>query len=338
MTRLAHVRLATAVLVLASCGGGGEAATGGPDAADQPADGSSGACRTKGDCPAIPCMAAFCPAEGRCAYNPLPQGSACSSADACLVAESCDGAGKCAGRPRDCDDQDPCTDDRCEGGVCLHPAAAYGTPCEDGSPCTIQDHCSQGKCFPGLPACNCTSDFECVDDGDKCNGIIDGCDLTTHVCVESVPQVVCSPPDRPCRSVACVPATGECVELLAPPGHGCQSSDPCRSGACDSAGACVLTPKCAGDQCNDPTCDEATGLCGLAPRPDTTLCDDGIACTGDDHCASGACGGAPIDCDDVDACTGDSCDPATGCSNEDDTATCSDGDPCTTQDACPGGA
>ena len=72
-----------------------------------------------------------------------------------------------------------------------------------------------------------------------------------------------------------------------------------------------------------PACTSAG--CDCRDRPDGAPCDDGNACTVDDACLGGACGGmpqgchgggctgSPLACDDGDACTEDACDPAAGC-------------------------
>src|SRR5439155_26767644 len=71
-----------------------------------------------------------------------------------------------------------------------------------------------------------------------------------------------------------------------------------------------------------PACTSAG--CDCRDRPDGAPCDDGNACTVDDACLGGACGGmpqgchgggctgSPLACDDGDACTEDACDPAAG--------------------------
>ncbi|MBI2989791.1 MAG: hypothetical protein HYY51_01190 [Candidatus Magasanikbacteria bacterium] len=46
--------------------------------------------------------------------------------------------------------------------------------------------------------------------------------------------------------------------------------------------------------------------------PDTTACNDGLACTLNDECTAGTCAGSPKVCDDSKPCTTDSCDAATG--------------------------
>jgi hypothetical protein len=67
-------------------------------------------------------------------------------------------------------------------------------------------------------------------------------------------------------------------------------------------------------------------------------CSDGNACTLDDICTEGTCGGAAKDCADTNGCTDDSCNTATGaCVNSNNTDACDDGDDTTTNDVCGGG-
>jgi len=74
-----------------------------------------------------------------------------------------------------------------------------------------------------------------------------------------------------------------------------------------------------GDTCDvDEAC---TGLSGQAcpadvVTPDATPCDDGLFCTINDACMTGACTGTARDCSDSDPCTTDTCDEtANACTN-----------------------
>ena len=49
--------------------------------------------------------------------------------------------------PRDCDDANECTDDTCEGGVCVHTPVPDMTYCDDGDGCTYDDYCDYGVCY-----------------------------------------------------------------------------------------------------------------------------------------------------------------------------------------------
>ena len=53
--------------------------------------------------------------------TPVSPGAACDDGDFCTTADQCDGAGHCTGgAPPDCDDGEPCTEDVCQSGACVH--------------------------------------------------------------------------------------------------------------------------------------------------------------------------------------------------------------------------
>ena len=86
-----------------------------------------------------------------------------------------------------CDDDDPCTVERCDRGLCrIDPIV-----CDDNDTCTT-DSCADGGCvFERTPGC-CGSDDDC-DDGDPCTKD-DRCDLKTRTCRIAAPIEPC------CRS------------------------------------------------------------------------------------------------------------------------------------------
>ena len=98
--------------------------------------------------------------------------------------------------------------------------------------------------------------------------------------------------------------------------------------ACDNCPA-VVNPNQA-DTDND-TVGDVCDACLGAP------CDDGNACTIDDHCWFAVCVGIPNVCDDFNPCTDDSCNPNTGCVYTNSTAACDDDDPTTCGDLCASG-
>ena len=55
------------------------------------------------------------------------------------------------------------------------------------------------------------------------------------------------------------------------------------------------------------------GACPAGCQVDSSVCDDGNACTSDSCAANGACVQEPVNCDDSDFCTDDRCDPVAGC-------------------------
>jgi len=82
----------------------------------------------------------------------------------------------------------------------------------------------------------------------------------------------------------------------------------------------------AGEQCDDGARNGATdGCCGRDCRARTNgeFCSDGSACTYDEACTSGVCGGGKlVNCNDANLCTDDSCEPENGCKNEHNTLPC----------------
>jgi hypothetical protein len=78
-----------------------------------------------------------------------------------------------AGKPIDCDDDNPCTDDTCsptEG--CVH--VNNDAPCDDHNACTKNESCHDGACTAG------EEDNPC-DNGDPCDGV-EICDAKTGSC------------------------------------------------------------------------------------------------------------------------------------------------------------
>ncbi|HSA21155.1 MAG TPA: C25 family cysteine peptidase [Myxococcota bacterium] len=181
----------------------------------------------------------------------------------------------------DCADTDPCTDDVFSGAGCEHPAAADGTACDDGDPCTLEDACLAGACADSTP-------------------------------------LACEPLDACHVAGTCDPATGECSHPPAADGTACDDADACTLADTCQAGACQAgTPVVceALDACHAAgTCDPATGACSDPPVADGTTCDDGSLCTGSSSCQAGTCTGAePVVCEPMDAChEAGVCDPASG--------------------------
>jgi hypothetical protein len=92
-----------------------------------------------------PCTSDGCEPKPGCVYA-FKDGFLCDDGDACTGDDACKN-GQCQGTvDLECDDANPCTDDSClkvQG--CKF--VANQDLCDDGDPCTLGDHCSQGACI-----------------------------------------------------------------------------------------------------------------------------------------------------------------------------------------------
>ena len=143
-----------------------------------------------------------------------------------------------------------------------------------------------------------------------CNGIDDNCDTV----IDNGQAALCDD-GNVCTTDACGGAAG-CTHvnnsLSCNDGNACTQADTCQGGACAGSNPVVCT---ALDQChNVGVCNTGTGVCSNPAKPNGTACNDGNACTLNEACSGGICGGGTArSCDDAQACTADVCDPAIGC-------------------------
>lgn len=156
----------------------------------------------------------------------------------------------------DCDDKNPCTSDRCDGGSCQHTAEKEGQSCDDGNPCTQTTRCTAGLCGGGAP-------------------------------------VTCPASGNPCKPLVCDPASG-CVPKALPDGSGCSDGLFCSDGDTCKAGACVAgKPRdCSATApvCRTGSCNETSDQCTYSLVKQGTSCDDKDSCTQGESCdASGSC-------------------------------------------------
>ena len=242
-----------------------------------------------------PCTVDKCNGEKGCVSTnddtlKCDDGNPCTSGDACK-------GGKCGGKGVECDDKNPCTTDSCDGQTkkCVYKNNTES--CDDGSACTEQDACKDGKCAAGKPI-PCDDKNPCTTD--KCDEKTGGCAFT--------------------------PNTASCDD-----GNACTAGDKCAKGKCGSG-----KPKTCDDSnaCTDDACDAKTGTCKSTAKPDKEQCDDGSLCTLDDACAKGNCTGKALKCDDGNECTTDTCDKLKGCVTKANSSKCDDGNPCTIGDTC----
>ena len=114
-------------------------------------------CTTDGCDPILGCTST--PASG----NPCEDGDLCTENDTCVV-------GACtAGTPKDCNDDNVCTDDTCnpEEGACQSAPNTDG--CDDGDPCTGGDSCAEGSCVGAVVE----------KESNLCDGLDEDCDGQT---------------------------------------------------------------------------------------------------------------------------------------------------------------
>ncbi|HIA03605.1 MAG TPA: hypothetical protein EYN66_17145 [Myxococcales bacterium] len=273
----------------------------------------------------------LCDPVNDCIHDPaqmLPDGVMCSDNNACTKGDICKDQ-TCSSVPLDCNDNNPCTVDTCdiEKG-CAYTSVDDSTPCYDGNPCTVSTLCVLGQCTGGsvLP-----QGSPC-DDSNKCT--------TTSHCeglICTVVDVLTCDDDNVCTSNACdpkvgcvfAPQDGECYD-----GNLCSTTGSCLMGQCTG----IVAVSCpAPDACHlDGQCIQATGKCVFPNNADSTLCDDGNACTSPDVCSAGVCNGSSIICDDGNPCTVDSCDIEIGCqyTNVSDGGACETGSPCAVNEIC----
>ena len=187
-----------------------------------------------------------------------PQGAPCDDGDPCTVNDQCTG-GVCAGNPVACNDDLPCTQDACDGGVCTH-AVAPGF-------CLIAGTCwTEAQKNPAAPCQRCATplsrttwsnaDGAACDDGDPCTSL-DACG--GGLC--SGTPLTCEDDGNPCTQAVC--EAGGCVHKAT--AGTCDDGDPCTGPDVCDKGTCTPGPVVDGDG------DQATPT----GCPGGTDCDDG---------------------------------------------------------------
>ncbi|HOX42296.1 MAG TPA: proprotein convertase P-domain-containing protein [Myxococcota bacterium] len=300
-----------------------------------------------------------------CANADLPDLNPCDDGMYCTLGETCT-AGACGGgAARNCSDGNACTQDVCNemSDSCDHPAVTEGTPCDDGEYCTLADACAGGTCTGGA-ARDCSDGNACTND--VCDEVGNGCvstavangtscsdgqfctlgeTCTSGVCGGGVARSCAD--GNACTADSCNDVSDACVNTPVANGTACDDGAYCTQGETCQAGACgnSSSRNCSdGNGCTLDFCDESGDVCAHeGAAMDGTPCNDGLFCTSDDACLSGACtGGGARNCSDGVACTVDSCDEVGNACLHDaaaaNGAACNDGLFCTLNDACSNGA
>ena len=286
-----------------------------------------------------PCTDDTCEGVAGCSHVALDEGE-CLDGDPCSIADHCD-AGICIGKPVDCDDDNPCTDDSCdEAGGCLYESNQAG--CDDGDPCTVADQCGAGECAGVAVNCDCetAADCEALEDGDLCNGTLycDTGSLPYQCRVDAETVVSCPLPaglGAVCLKAVCDEGTGECGFAAANDGFLCEDGSACTIGDNCDEGICLagVEANCNdGNPCTNDLCDPESGC---QHEHNSLPCNDGDVCTTADSCVEGGCQGGPaLVCDDGNLCNGtESCDAQVGCVAG-SPLDCNDGNPCNGDESC----
>lgn len=290
----------------------------------------------------------------------------CNDGNACSLGDTCQ-AGVCQpGAPKLCAATDQChLPGTCNTttGACTNPTANNGTVCSDGNACSLGDTCQSGVCMGATPV-TCTASDQChvpgtcdptsgtcsnpnAPSGTTCsdgNACTNGDTCQSGVC-QSGAAKVCTASDQCHLAGTCDTVSGSCSNPSTPngtpcnDGNACTQVDTCQSGVCTGASPVVCT---ASDSCHTAgTCNTTTGLCSNPNATNGTTCSDGNACTLNDKCQAGVCGGTALSCPSPTAChTAGTCNPSTGvCStpNSADGTPCNDGNACTQSDTCQSG-
>ncbi len=302
-------------------------------------------------CPApeSQCQESTCDVNsGECMVTDLPPDAPCDDGSACTIYDKCVSGVCMAGALTSCEDANQCTADSCDAALGCQFQPLSGVPCEDGTVCSVGDHCMNGDCVTGDP-------LQC-DDGNLCTD--DSCEAAAG-CVHVHNQAGCDDGNACTVNDTC--SAGWCVGTI----YSCNDANPCTDDYCDAVDGCLTIANsslcddedpctvddvcqagaCVGGgptDCNDGnpcTIDSCSPEWGCLHTASNSPCDDNNPCTSGDYCADELClPGEPVVCNDENPCTDDSCHPSSGCVFTINTLPCDDGNMCTTKDVCADGA
>ncbi len=268
----------------------------------------AGTCAIAGSCfaagetdPANPCHR--CDPAGSNSSWTDNDGAACDDGNACTGKDECAAGGTCAGTAKpgcckansDCATSDPCIQATCavatgtceakpvsgccSAGPCCDTATNKVSPAQTPCGAAIQSEwaCNgkQAQLRKGAPACSGAGPEDC---SSAAASLAWTAWQTTQTCTDQQKCVVTAGGSATCEPLVAAGCTtaAECSDGKACTDDGCVQ------------GSCVHLPKkCpSGLACQMPTCDDATGQCGLKPQPGLCTIDglcmtDGVKKPGD---------------------------------------------------------
>ncbi|MSP90946.1 MAG: hypothetical protein EXR79_03945, partial [Myxococcales bacterium] len=235
------------------------------------------------------CSIDNCDGKGGC-KNVVIENKDCQDGDACTTGDTCIG-GKCIGKAKNCDDNNPCTEESCSKGTCAV-LAGTGKACDDGNACTEADKCSGTGACVGGPV-QCKADGVC--------GVVVQCSPTKGCVIAANDGVSCNDNDACTGSDKC--AGGGCQGITID----CDDKNLCTLDGCDPKKGCQIKQNTCNDKndCTFDKCDQQKGC--VYEAIDGAACDDGDPCTEKGKCAVDKCKSVPKPCDDKNSCTVDSC-------------------------------
>jgi hypothetical protein len=268
------------------------------------------------------CTTDSCDPASGCKHDPISDCKSCSRDSQCNDGNVCT-SDRCVNRActnsptregRSCNDNDPNTSgDVCKAGVCTGTSASCiaDTDCGSGKSC-----CNNACVTKVADGQSCSSDCVCTSGH---------CDSATSKCVECIADTDCGSGESCCNnacvtkaadgqscSANCDCTSGACENSVcaASSGSACSDSVPCQSGleCCDNACfaqvadgvACTADCDCTSGACENDVCAASSGSACSASVPCQsgleccgdvciTQVADGVACTADCDCTSGAC-------------------------------------------------
>jgi hypothetical protein len=278
--------------------------------------------------PAEPCDVATCvPATGACETKALANGKPCDDGDACTTGSLCVDNVCVAQGIVDCDDDDDCTSDVCEDGVCLsvpldQSGVLLAADFDSGLPAGWTATTTSQTAAAWAVSANFTpnaSGLGVVATG--AGGQYGGPVEATLTSPEFVPRGAQVSLDVMTRVQVAQPGCGTDKLVIAASSYG--QVTPLLQ-VCATEAAWTMHHLDLKDFRDRPTRlvitfqADATVNAGFGAAIDDVLaeglylCDDDDACTTGDGCASGQCEGALTVCNDNDPCTNDSCNHTTG--------------------------